>query len=232
MECSRHFPSTFPMLTGRFPVPFERTPERFPILGRGFHYRFLDLLLDQPSRQLLQLLRVASVPALLKLVFLFDFHISHHHRQLLFMDINSGYPIRHRLPPGGSGERAGDFIKQGLAVSPLPQGERQRTIYSLYHARSGSDRRSVSASPLITQSRQLPTIPDYRQPPRNFHEISRARKGPALTGVCVEKVPQLMLVGLQCSGYKQARVLDAAVHHYIWRPAAHDGTPFPLGIAV
>jgi hypothetical protein len=28
----------------------------------------------------------------------------------------------------------------------------------------------------------------------------------------VEKVPQLMLVGLQGSGYKQARVLDAAVH--------------------
>jgi hypothetical protein len=31
-------------------------------------------------------------------------------------------------------------------------------------------------------------------------------------GMLVEKVPQLMLVGLQGSGYKQARVLDAAVH--------------------
>src|SRR5499425_1272875 len=188
MECSRHFLGTFPMLTGRFPVPFECTPERFPILCRGFQHHFLDLLLDQPFRQLSQLLRVASVPALLKLVFFFDFHVSHHHRQLLFMDINSGYPIRHRLPAGGSGERAGDFIKQGLGLSPLPQGERQRTIYSLYHARSGSDRRSVSASPLITRSRQLPTIPDYCQPLRNFHEISRARKGPALTGVGVEKL--------------------------------------------
>ena len=76
------------------------------------------------------------------------------------------------------------------AGAPLPQGERQRTIYSLYHARSGSDRRSVLASPLITQSRQLPTIPDYCQPLRNFHEISRAREGPALTGVGVEKVPR------------------------------------------
>jgi hypothetical protein len=46
--------------------------------------------------------------------------------------------------------------------------------------------------------------------------------------VSVEKVPQLMLVAVQRSRYKQARVLDAAVHHYIWRPAAHDGTPFPL----
>ena len=33
-----------------------------------------------------------------------------------------------------------------------------------------------------------------------------------ITTVSVEKVPQLMLVGLQGSGYKQARVFDAAVH--------------------
>jgi hypothetical protein len=32
-----------------------------------------------------------------------------------------------------------------------------------------------------------------------------------------------MLVAVQCSGYKQARVLDAAFHHSIWRPAAHGG---------
>ncbi|MGA2338183.1 MAG: hypothetical protein ABSG08_22650, partial [Terriglobales bacterium] len=42
-----------------------------------------------------------------------------------------------------------------------------------------------------------------------------------LTGVSVEKVPQLMLVAGQCSGYKQARVRDAAVERYIRRPAAH-----------
>jgi hypothetical protein len=48
------------------------------------------------------------------------------------------------------------------------------------------------------------------------------------TGVSVEKVPQLMLAAVQGSGYKQARVPDAAVHRYIRRPAAHDGTPIPL----
>jgi hypothetical protein len=32
--------------------------------------------------------------------------------------------------------------------------------------------------------------------------------------VCVEKVPQLMLVAVRGSGYKQARVPDAAVHRY------------------
>jgi hypothetical protein len=38
-----------------------------------------------------------------------------------------------------------------------------------------------------------------------------------------------MLVAVQCSSNKQARVSDAAFHHSIWRPAAHDGAPIPLG---
>ena len=41
-----------------------------------------------------------------------------------------------------------------------------------------------------------------------------------------------MLVAVQCSSYKQARVLDAAFHHSIWRPAAHDGAPIPLRSAI
>jgi hypothetical protein len=54
-----------------------------------------------------------------------------------------------------------------------------------------------------------------------FGQLSR-------TGVSLEKVPQLMLVAVQCSGDKQARVRDAVFHHSIWRPAAHDGAPIPL----
>jgi hypothetical protein len=42
--------------------------------------------------------------------FVVDFDVSHNYGQLLFMDIHPGYPIRHRLSPGGSGERAGDHI--------------------------------------------------------------------------------------------------------------------------
>src|SRR5215468_5258906 len=148
MQASRHLACSFSPLTPRFPVSFQCSPYRFPILRRGFHYYFLDLLLDQPLRKQLQLLGVASVPASLELVFLVDFHVNHNHRQFLLMDINSGYPIWHRFPPGGSGERARDYIKQALGLSPLPRGERQRTIYSLYHARSGLDRSTVSVSPL------------------------------------------------------------------------------------
>jgi|SRR5215472_4594269 len=97
---------------------------------------------------------VASEPASLKWVFLADFNLSHNYGQLLFVHIHSGYPIPHRLPPGGGGERAGDYIKQGLGLSPLPQGERQRTIYSLDHARSGSDTCTASGSPLCARSRR------------------------------------------------------------------------------
>src|SRR5712664_2671691 len=152
MECARHPARTFPLLTAWLPVPLQRSPNRFPVLRGGFHYYFLDLLLAEPFRQPLQLLGVAPIPASLQWVFVFDFDISHNHRQLLFMDIDSRYPIRHKLPPGGSGERAGDTLSR-VSGYRRSHGERQRTIYSLYHARSGSDRRSVSASPLITQSR-------------------------------------------------------------------------------
>src|SRR5437870_1587148 len=93
------------------------------------------------------------------------------------MDIDSRYPIRHRLPPGGSGERAGDYINLGLGLSPLPQREKQRTIYSLDHARSGSNLHSASASPLSFRSRHLPAVLDYCLDRNDFHGVSRA-EGP------------------------------------------------------
>src|SRR5205807_10396724 len=121
----------------------------------------LDLLLDQPLGKQSQVLRVATVPASLKLVFVVDFNVSHNYGQLLFVDVNSSYPIRHRFPPGGSGERAGDYIKQGLGLSPLPQGERQRTIYSLDHARSGSDNLTASTYPLLNRPRSSGPLRSY-----------------------------------------------------------------------
>jgi len=79
MKCSRHFPGTFPILTARFPVPFQCAPQRFPVLGRGFHHHFLNLLLHQPLVKQLYLLRIASIPASLKLVFIMDFNVSHNY---------------------------------------------------------------------------------------------------------------------------------------------------------
>jgi hypothetical protein len=76
MECARHPARTFPLLTAWLPILLERSPYRFPVLRGGFHYHFLHLLLDKPFPQQLQLLRVASLPAL-ELVFVFDFDVSH-----------------------------------------------------------------------------------------------------------------------------------------------------------
>jgi hypothetical protein len=99
-----------------------------------------------------QLFRVAAVPASLKLKFLFGFDGSHNYRQLLLMDIDSRHPIRHRLPPGGNGERAG-FTLTWVSGYPLPPGERQRTIYSLDHALSGSNLHSALEVPMSFRSR-------------------------------------------------------------------------------
>src|SRR5258705_1945556 len=152
MECARHPARTFPFLTAWFPILLERSPNRFPVLRRGFHDHFLHLLLDKPFPQQLQLLRVASVPASLELVFVFDFDVSHNHGQLRFMDIDSRYPIRHKLLRAGA-ESVPEITLSRVSGYRRPLWGETTPIYSLYHARSGSDRRSASASPLITQSR-------------------------------------------------------------------------------
>src|SRR5207249_10878000 len=97
------------------------------------------------------------------------------------MDIDSRYPIRHRLPPGGSGERAGDYINLGLGLSPLRQRERQRTIYSLDHARTGSNLHSASASPLSFRSRHLSAVHIYCLDRNDFPAVSLAEGPPRLT---------------------------------------------------
>jgi hypothetical protein len=49
--------------------------------------------------------------------------------------IDSRYAIRHASSPGGSGERAKRFIKQGLVLSPLPLGrDNAPLIRSITHA--------------------------------------------------------------------------------------------------
>src|ERR1700732_2590990 len=125
MDCARHPARTFPLLTAWLPILLERSPNRFPVLCGGFHYHFLHLLLDKPFRQPLQLLRVASVPASLELVFVFDFDVSHNHGQLLFMDIDSRYPIRHKLLLAGA-ESVPKITLSRVSAIDAPTGERQR----------------------------------------------------------------------------------------------------------
>jgi len=59
-----------------------------------------------PSKKRSQLFRVAAKHPPLKLLFAFDFNVGHNYSQHLLVDIDSRYPVRHRLLLAGSGERA------------------------------------------------------------------------------------------------------------------------------
>ncbi len=138
-----------------------------------FHHHFLDLLLDEPFRQHAQLFRVAAVPASLKLIFVFDFDVSHNYGQPLLMDIDPRHPVRHRLPPGGNGERAGLTLTW---VSGYRRSHRGETTHHLF-ARSRTLRIKLtfgfSISTVISIS-PLPAVLDYYLDLSDFHGISRA----------------------------------------------------------
>src|SRR2546422_1095518 len=99
-------PGSFPLLAERLPIPFQCSPYGFPILRRRLQDYFFGLLLDEPRSQRSQLFRVTAKHPSLKLVFAFDFNVGHNYSQHLLVDIDSRYPVRHRLLLAGSGERA------------------------------------------------------------------------------------------------------------------------------
>src|SRR5438876_11728371 len=117
---------------------------------------------------------VATKQTPLKLVLAFDFHVSYDHSQHLFMNVDSRYPVRHNFPPGGERRTCCEFLKQGHGLSPLPQEGETTPNYSLNHARSGSDTRTASTSPLRNQSRRSEASPILPSTLSYFHEISRA----------------------------------------------------------
>src|SRR6266571_1115983 len=123
------------------------------------------------------MLWVAPVSPALELVLAVDFHVGYDHRQHLFMYVDSGYPISHRFPPGGSGERAKSSLTRvtGYRRSHRRKGDAQ--LFAQY-AHSGSDRiyslnfateSSISplrASPILNcQRSKLPTLPIRRSKP-------------------------------------------------------------------
>src|SRR5262249_39242691 len=70
------------------------------------------------------------------------------------MYVNSRYPIRHKVSSWRERRACCEFLNQGHRLSPLPQGEVATPNYLLNHTRSGSDTRTVSTSPVRTQSRR------------------------------------------------------------------------------
>src|SRR6516165_1322694 len=156
MQLSRHCASTFSFLADRPPVAFQRSPNRLPILRGGFQHHFLDLLLDQPLRKPLQLLGVATVPASLKLVFVFHFDVSHNHRQPLLVHIDSRYPISHGFLLGGKRRACHALHIQAHVAIAAPARGTATPIHSLNYACSGSGRVTASTAPLFHRPRRSP----------------------------------------------------------------------------
>ena len=111
MQRSRLTACAFPLLADRLPIPFQRFPDWFPILGRRFHDYFLGLLLEQPCSQRAQLFGVAAKHPPLKLVLAFDFNIGHHYSQHLFMNIDSRWVENHVACAGLGGCGFGGSIR-------------------------------------------------------------------------------------------------------------------------
>src|SRR5271167_130749 len=102
MQRSGPAPCAFPLLAYRFPIPFQSSPNWFPILRRRFHDYFLGLLLDGPCSQRSQLFGGTAKHPPLKLVFTFDFDVRHNDSQDLFMNIDSRYPVGHSSSSPGA----------------------------------------------------------------------------------------------------------------------------------
>jgi hypothetical protein len=78
-------------------MQLQRVPEGSPILGCGLHDNFLDPLLDQPIRQSSQFVWAGAERAPVKIVFAFDRYIGYHDGQHSLVNINSRYPVTHKV---------------------------------------------------------------------------------------------------------------------------------------
>src|ERR1700719_3376258 len=135
MQRSRPPACAFPLLADGLPTPLQRFPNWFPIWRRRFHDSFLDLLLEQPCGEGSQLFGVAAKHPPLKPELAINFHVRHNYGQHLFMNINSRYPVGHKLLLAGSGERAAVTLSWVAGCGRSLMGRQRRPIIrSITHA--------------------------------------------------------------------------------------------------
>ena len=79
----------------RLPVTFQRLPHRPPIQRRGFHHHFLDVALDEPGGQPLQLTRAGPELSPLKFPVPIDINVRDRHGQHPLVHVHSCDPIWH-----------------------------------------------------------------------------------------------------------------------------------------
>src|ERR1700751_5583478 len=66
------------------------------------------------------MLWAAAVTHSFKLVLAVNFHVANHHGQHLLMDVDSRYPVRHKVSSWQERRACCDFLNQGHRLSPLP----------------------------------------------------------------------------------------------------------------
>src|SRR4029077_8602914 len=165
-------PGSFPLLAERLPIPFQCFPYGFPILRRRLHDYFFGLLLDEPRSQRSQLFGVAAKHPPLKLVFAFDFNVGHNYGQHLLVNIDSRYPVRHRLLLAGSGERAAITLTRVAGYRRSPGEDNDAQLFEQTRTLRIRQIWTVSNSPLINATSPLRAVAIL--PLSDFHKVSRA----------------------------------------------------------
>jgi len=163
-----------PLLACRLPVPLQRAPDRCPICAVDsitISSTCCSMSHSDSSRSWSGLLLNCRP---LKLVLAFAPRRLRP-RPTSFYERQFRYPVRHKVPPGGSGERATRYLIQGRGLSPLPFEGETSPLFA-QHARSGLDWQSASTALLLPQPRRSEPS-HFASTLSNFHEVSRA-EGP------------------------------------------------------
>src|SRR5664280_3492495 len=130
MQCAGHLGRPVPLLARRLPVPLQRPPYRLPVLRGRFHHYFLDLLLDQPLGQQMQLIGGGAELAPLKLILVFPSDVSYHYRQHLLVHVDRCDSISHHVLLGGAESTQKSSPRQGHVAIAAPDGRRTTPNYS------------------------------------------------------------------------------------------------------
>src|SRR5215831_8475126 len=161
VQGSGHGRGTFPLLADRLPVPFQGSPDRFPVQGRRFHDHFFHLLFEQPVGQQAQLGGVAAKLAPLKDVLAVDFDVGDDHGQHPLMNINSCYLVRHTLLLLAGAESVPSVdLNRVAGYRRSHRGDNDAQLFA-QRARSGSDRPTASTSPLLLRPRRSGPLLSY-----------------------------------------------------------------------
>jgi hypothetical protein len=132
----------------------ERFPHRPPVLRGRFHHNFLNLALDQPVSQTMQVERRCAGLLAFEAEVAVDFNVGHHDRQHLLVDVNSCDPVGHRLLLG---ERRACLVTSLRVASYRGPLKVPTTLnHSVNHARSGSNSCSASLAPWLIPTSPLP----------------------------------------------------------------------------